>query len=607
MMNRTIWCDNGFPKVGIRPIIDGRRRGVRESLETQTMNMAKSAAKLISESLTYPDGSPVQCVIADTTIGGCAEAAACANKFERENVGVSLSVTPCWCYGTETMDTAPHTPKAVWGFNGTERPGAVYLAAMLAGYAQRGFPAYGIYGREVQDRTDTSIPDDVREKLLRFVKAGLAVAMMRGKSYLAVGTSSMGIAGSFIDPDLFQDYLGIRVENVDMCELDRRIAEGIYDKAEYAKALAWAKAFCKEGKDLNKKALQKSRAAKDADWEYVIKMTLILRDLMVGNPVLAEMGLGEEAVGRLAVLDNANHTRATGQRTAFFYHFESIPDRAVSRGLFDAAFDWARGRGLETVWGPQGFLAGDGKGLLVDGFEHRPAMGIAYNYPYYGELVEDAGFGKQVDLISCYVDRDISLPERYLQMAEKIRQRGGLRVVRFRSKAELRAVVDQVVAAYNQSFTEIQGFVPITQGEENAIAARILAVADPIKPTTPAARPMRKTRTRPNRSATPPKSTMNRPEKSAVMETARFICWALTRSVSELMESRISGATEPTVPAKSQKVRTARTSPRRSVSFPWYAVCPGRVAGAGAGAAPGSSDTWTPSSRGASAGTAPGT
>ncbi|NLF00280.1 MAG: hypothetical protein GX601_04810 [Anaerolineales bacterium] len=188
---------------------------------------------------------------------------------------------------------------------------------------------------------------------------------------------------------------------------------------------------------------------------------------------------GEEAVGRLAVLDNANHTRATGQRTAFFYHFESIPDRAVSRGLFDAAFDWARGRGLETVWGPQGFLAGDGKGLLVDGFEHRPAMGIAYNYPYYGELVEDAGFGKQVDLISCYVDRDISLPERYLQMAEKIRQRGGLRAVRFRSKAELRAVVDQVVAAYNQSFTEIQGFVPITQGEENAIAARILAVADP--------------------------------------------------------------------------------------------------------------------------------
>mgnify|MGYP003805666385 FL=1 len=330
-MNRTIWCDNGFPKVGIRPIIDGRRRGVRESLETQTMNMAKSAAKLISESLTYPDGSPVQCVIADTTIGGCAEAAACANKFERENVGVSLSVTPCWCYGTETMDTAPHTPKAVWGFNGTERPGAVYLAAMLAGYAQRGFPAYGIYGREVQDRTDTSIPNDVKEKLLRFVKAGLAVAMMRGKSYLAVGTSSMGIAGSFIDPDLFQDYLGIRVENVDMCELDRRAVEGIYDKAEYEKALAWTKKFCKEGKDINKKRLQKSRAAKDADWEYVIKMTLALRDLMVGNPVLAEMGLGEEAVGR-----NAIAAGFQGQRQWTDYK----PNGDFSEAILNSSFDW---------------------------------------------------------------------------------------------------------------------------------------------------------------------------------------------------------------------------------------------------------------------------
>ncbi|HOE61181.1 MAG TPA: L-fucose isomerase [Kiritimatiellia bacterium] len=330
-MSKTIWCENGFPKVGIRPIIDGRRRGVRESLETQTMNMAKSAAKLISESLTYPDGSPVQCVIADTTIGGCAEAAACANKFERENVGVSLSVTPCWCYGTETMDTAPHTPKAVWGFNGTERPGAVYLAAMLAGYAQRGFPAYGIYGREVQDRTDTTIPDDVKEKLLRFVKAGLAVAMMRGKSYLAVGTSSMGIAGSFIDPDLFQDYLGIRVENVDMCELDRRAVEGIYDKAEYKKALAWAKKFCKEGKDINKKRLQKSRAAKDADWEYVIKMTLALRDLMVGNPVLAEMGLGEEAVGR-----NAIAAGFQGQRQWTDYK----PNGDFSEAILNSSFDW---------------------------------------------------------------------------------------------------------------------------------------------------------------------------------------------------------------------------------------------------------------------------
>ena len=330
-MDSTIWSKNGFPKVGIRPVIDGRRKGVRESLEEQTMNMAKSAAKLISSKLKYPDGSPVQCVIADTNIGGCAEAAACAAKFERENVGVSLTVTPCWCYGTETMDVNPHLPKAVWGFNGTERPGAVYLAAMLAGYAQKGLPAFGIYGREVQDRTDTSIPSDVEEKLLRFVKGGLAVALMRGTSYLSLGSSSMGIAGSFVDYDFFQEYLGMRTENVDMIEIDRRIAEGIYDKAEYEKALAWTKAFCKEGKDYNKKAIQKSRAAKDADWEYVVKMALIARDLMVGNPVLDKMGFGEEALGR-----NALAAGFQGQRQWTDYK----PNGDFMEAILNSSFDW---------------------------------------------------------------------------------------------------------------------------------------------------------------------------------------------------------------------------------------------------------------------------
>jgi L-fucose isomerase len=330
-MDNTIWSKNGFPKVGIRPVIDGRRKGVRESLEEQTMNMAKSAAKLISAKLKYPDGSPVQCVIADTNIGGCAEAAACAAKFERENVGVSLTVTPCWCYGTETMDVNPHLPKAVWGFNGTERPGAVYLAAMLAGYAQKGLPAFGIYGREVQDRTDTSIPSDVEEKLLRFVKGGLAVALMRGTSYLSLGSSSMGIAGSFVDYDFFQEYLGMRTENVDMIEIDRRIAEGIYDKAEYEKALAWTKAFCKEGKDYNKKAIQKSRAAKDADWEYVVKMAIIARDLMVGNPVLDKMGFGEEALGR-----NALAAGFQGQRQWTDYK----PNGDFMEAILNSSFDW---------------------------------------------------------------------------------------------------------------------------------------------------------------------------------------------------------------------------------------------------------------------------
>ena len=330
-MVQSVWTMNGFPKVGIRPIIDGRRRGVRESLEEQTMNMAKTAAKLISGSLRYPDGSPVECVIADTTIGGVYEAEMCANKFRAENVGVSLSVTPCWCYGTETMDADAQMPKAVWGFNGTERPGAVYLAAMLSGYAQRGMPTYGIYGTEVQDAGDTSVPADVREKILRFVKAGLAVAMMKGKSYLSVGTSSMGIAGSFVDVDFFQDYLGMRPENMDMCEIERRVAEGIYDRDEYEKALAWAKKYCKEGKDYNPKAIQKSRAQKDADWEYVVKMAIIMRDMMVGNPKLAEMGFGEEAVGR-----NAIAAGFQGQRQ----WTDHWPNGDFMEAFCNSTFDW---------------------------------------------------------------------------------------------------------------------------------------------------------------------------------------------------------------------------------------------------------------------------
>jgi L-fucose isomerase len=229
------------------------------------------------------------------------------------------------------MDASPTLPKAVWGFNGTERPGAVYLASMLAGYAQKGLPAYGIYGREVQDRTDTSIPADVEQKLLRFVKAGLSVAMMRGKSYLSLGSSSMGIAGSFVDYGFFQDYLGMRTENVDMCEFDRRIAEGIYDKAEYEKALVWVKKFCKEAKDLNKKAIQKSRAAKDADWEYVVKMALIARDLMVGNPVLAKSGFGEEAIGRNAIASGFQ-----GQRQWTDYK----PNGDFMEAILNSSFDW---------------------------------------------------------------------------------------------------------------------------------------------------------------------------------------------------------------------------------------------------------------------------
>lgn len=331
-MNQTVFTHNGFPKVGIRPIIDGRRRGVRESLEDQTMEMAQAAAKLISDSLRYPDGSPVQCVIADTTIGGRFEAAMCANKFRDSNVGVSLSVTPCWCYGTETMDLDPQIPKAVWGFNGTERPGAVYLACMLAGYAQRGMPAYGIYGHEVQNRDESAkIPADVAEKILRFAKAGLAVAMMKGKSYLSIGSSAMGIAGSFVDVDFMQDYLGIAPENMDECEILRRIEEGIYDKDEYEKCIKWMRANLKEGKDYNPPKIQKSREAKDRDWEFLAKMAMIVRDMMVGNPKLKEMGFGEEAVGRNAIAGGFQ-----GQRQ----WTDHWPNGDVAETLCNSSFDW---------------------------------------------------------------------------------------------------------------------------------------------------------------------------------------------------------------------------------------------------------------------------
>ena len=331
-MGQTVFTANGFPKVGIRPIIDGRRRGVRESLEDQTMEMAKAAAKLISSNLQYPDGSPVQCVIADTTIGGRFEAAMCANKFRDNNVGVSLSVTPCWCYGTETMDLDPQIPKAVWGFNGTERPGAVYLACMLAGYAQRGMPAYGIYGHEVQNRDESAkIPADVAEKILRFTKAGLAVAMMKGKSYLSIGSSAMGIAGSFVDVDFMQDYLGLAPENMDECEILRRIEEGIYDHDEYEKCLKWMKKYCREGKDYNPVKIQKSRDEKDRDWEFIAKMAIIIRDMMTGNDKLKEMGFGEEAVGRNAIAGGFQ-----GQRQ----WTDHWPNGDVAEVMCNSSFDW---------------------------------------------------------------------------------------------------------------------------------------------------------------------------------------------------------------------------------------------------------------------------
>ena len=296
--NRLI---GNMPKIGIRPVIDGRRRGVRESLEDQTMNMAKSCALLLESELRHANGLPVECVIADTCIGGVAEAAACA-EVRKEGVGLSITVTPCWCYGSETMDMDPYIPKAVWGFNGTERPGAVYLAAVLAAHNQKGLPAFGIYGKDVQDKGDQTIPCDVKEKLLRFARAGLAVAEMRGKSYLSMGSVSMGIAGSIVNEGFFQDYLGMRNEYIDLSEFIRRMNEGIFDNEEYNQALKWVKEYCIEGPDINPPETRKSRAELDKNWEFCVKMALIARDLMVGNPKLKEMGFEEEANGRNAIL-----------------------------------------------------------------------------------------------------------------------------------------------------------------------------------------------------------------------------------------------------------------------------------------------------------------
>ena len=321
-----------YPVIGIRPCIDGRRGplDVRGSLEEQTMNMAKTAAKLISDNLKYSNGEPVKVIIADTTIGRVAEAAACAAKFKKEGVDITLSVTPCWCYGSETMDMDPMTIKGVWGFNATERPGAVYLASVLATHAQKGLPAFGIYGHDVQDADDTTVPEDVQEKLLRFARAAVAAASMRGKSYLQIGSICMGIGGSSISPEFIEEYLGMRVESVDEVEIIRRMTENIYDEEEYQKALKWTKEKCKESFDKNPEFVRKSREQKDKDWEFVVKMMVIIKDLMNGNPNLPK-GCEEEAVGHNAIAAGFQGQR---QWTDFY------PNCDFGEALCNTSFDW---------------------------------------------------------------------------------------------------------------------------------------------------------------------------------------------------------------------------------------------------------------------------
>ena len=325
------------PKIGIRPVIDGRWGGVRESLEEQTMGMAHAAAKLIGENLKYADGCPVECVIADSTIGGGAEAGKCAEKFAKENVCGTLTVTPCWCYGSETMDMDPLTVKAVWGFNGTERPGAVYLAAVLAAYAQKGLPAFSIYGHDVQDHDDRSVPADVQEKILRFARCAVVVGQMRNKAYVNFGSVAMGIAGSYCDAEFWQKYFGIRAEWVDMTEILRRIKLEIYDHDEYEKALAWVKEYCKEGFDKNAgkslpEIITKSKVVPpDKDWEFIVKQTLVVRDIMLGSEKVDKMGWHEEALGRNAIAGGFQ-----GQRM----WTDWLPNGDFMEAILNSTFDW---------------------------------------------------------------------------------------------------------------------------------------------------------------------------------------------------------------------------------------------------------------------------
>ena len=370
-----------FPVIGIRPTIDGRRGAldVRGSLEEQTMNMAKSAAALFEQNLKYVNGDPVKVVIADTTIGRVAEAAACEAKFKKEGVAITLTVTPCWCYGAETMDMNPLTIKGVWGFNGTERPGAVYLASVLATHAQKGLPAFGIYGHDVCEADDTSIPADVKEKLLRFGRAAIAAATMRDKSYLQIGSVTMGIGGSIIDSTFIEDYLGMRVESIDEVELIRRMEEKIYCEEDFQKAMEWTKKYCKEGLDKNPDFIRKSPEQKEKDWEFVVKMACIIKDLYNGNPNLPK-GCEEEAVGHNAIAGGFQGQR---QWTDFY------PNGDYAEALLNTSFDWEGAREPYILATENDVLNGLGM-LFMKLLTNRPQMFADVRTCWNGESVKRA-------------------------------------------------------------------------------------------------------------------------------------------------------------------------------------------------------------------------
>lgn len=397
-----------YPTIGIRPVIDARRGmlDVRGSLEAKTMQMAESAKKLLQEHLQYSNGNPVRVIIAEHTIGRVGEAAACADKFRKEGVDITLTVTPCWCYGSETMDMDPMTVKAVWGLNATERPGAVYLASVLAAHARKGIPAFGIYGSDVQEKDDENIPLDVQEKLIRFGKAAIALATMKGKSYLQIGSVCMGISGSAIDSDFFEEYLGMRVESVDEVEVLRRIDQGIFDQEEYEQALAWTKANCKEGIDKNPEFAQKSREEKDQDWEFTIKCALIIRDLFNGNENLPK-GHEEEKIGHNAIAGGFQ-----GQRQ----WTDCYPNTDFPEAILNSSFDWNGAREPYILATENDSLNGISMLFLklltnqaqmfadVRTYWSRDSVGKATGYELIGKAGQAGGFIHLINSGACCID-----------------------------------------------------------------------------------------------------------------------------------------------------------------------------------------------------------
>jgi len=321
---------NKLPVIGIRAVIDPRRK-VYNRTYGQTQDMASSVADYLSDHVKYPNSLPLKCVVYQKCVSNIVEAQECSDYFKHLNVGAVITVATGWCYPLETMLLDAGIPHAVWGFNGTERPGAVFLAALTAACNLKGLPMFKIYGKEVREKDDKRIPEDVGRKLLSFTRAALAASLMKGKSYLSLGTVSMGISGCISDELFFQQYLGMRISYVDMSEIQRRMNKGIYDPEELSKAIEWFSNNCKEGVDYNDPSLMHTKEQKAEDARDSIKLAIIVKDMMKGNQKLQDMGYEEEAAGYGAVAGGFQGQRAWTDQNANGDFMEAI---------LNSTFDW---------------------------------------------------------------------------------------------------------------------------------------------------------------------------------------------------------------------------------------------------------------------------